>query len=290
MENNIQVQKAADISSLAGVVIVSLSALTAYNIGEKFNHNYMENNIQVQKAADISSLAGVVIVSLSALTAYNIGEKFNHNILFDATIFIISLVMLILTFAIFRKVMAGLFTTISSSTANKQVQSECSQESSHQNANQDPVEEEQIPDSLERYESILVEEQLKEVKRKRDTMIAIREYVVEKTSKYLSKENISTLFRNIECIAENRVNDCQPIHSTKEAKISSPSLRHLAWNIGERLGVSRRDRAIFIKSSFPYELRNADIEYLEANLRVNVPCDIPIDVPDKGDFHFHNNT
>ena len=52
----------------------------------------MENNIQVQKAADISSLAGVVIVSLSALTAYNIGEKFNHNILFDTTIFIISLV------------------------------------------------------------------------------------------------------------------------------------------------------------------------------------------------------
>lgn len=245
----------------------------------------MENNIQVQKAADISSLVGVVIVSLSALTAYNIGEKFNHNILFDATIFIICLVMLILTFAIFRKVMAGLFTTTSSSTTNKQVQSEYTQESNHQNANQDPV-----PDSLERYESILVEEQLKEVKRKRDTMIAIREYVVEKTSKYLSKENTSTLFQNIECIAENRINDCQPIHSTKEAKISSPSLRHLAWNIGERLGVSRRDRAIFIKSSFPYELRNADIEYLEANLRVNVPCDIPIDVPDKGDFHFHNNT
>ena len=98
--------------------------------------------------------------SLLALTAYNIGEKFNHNILFDATIFIISLVMLILTFAIFRKAMAGLFTTTSSSTTNKQVQSECSQESSHQNANQDPVEEEQISDSLERYESILVEEQL----------------------------------------------------------------------------------------------------------------------------------
>lgn len=114
----------------------------------------MENNIQVQKAADISSLAGVAIVSLSALTAYNIGEKFNHNILFDATIFIISLVMLILTFAIFRKVMAGLFTTTSSSTTNKQVQSECSQESSHQNANQDSLEEEQIPDSLERSVSL----------------------------------------------------------------------------------------------------------------------------------------
>ena len=43
----------------------------------------MENNVQVQKTADISSLVGVVIVSLSALTAYNLGEKFNHYILFD---------------------------------------------------------------------------------------------------------------------------------------------------------------------------------------------------------------
>ena len=44
----------------------------------------MENNVQVQKTADISSLVCVVIVSLSALTAYNLGEKFNHYILFDA--------------------------------------------------------------------------------------------------------------------------------------------------------------------------------------------------------------
>ena len=188
----------------------------------------MENNIQVQKAADISSLAGVVIVSLSALTAYNIGEKFNHNILFDATIFIISLVMLILTFAIFRKVMAGFLRQSQVVLQISKYKANVRKESSHQNANQNPVEEKQIPDSLERYESILVEEQLKEVKRKRDTMIAIREYVVEKTSKYLSKENISTLFQNIECIAENRVNDCQPIHSTKEAKISSPLFKTLS--------------------------------------------------------------
>ena len=38
----------------------------------------MENNVQVQKTADISSLVGVVIVSLSSLTAYNILEKFNN--------------------------------------------------------------------------------------------------------------------------------------------------------------------------------------------------------------------
>ena len=34
----------------------------------------MENNVQVQKTADISSLVCVVIVSLSALTAYNLGN------------------------------------------------------------------------------------------------------------------------------------------------------------------------------------------------------------------------
>ena len=142
----------------------------------------MENNVQVQKTADISSLVCVVIVSLSALTAYNLGEKFNHYILFDATIFIISLVMLILTFAVFRKVMAGLYKSISNSAISKQVQSNCSQEVSSDNSitETQPVILEQMPDSLEKYESILVEEQLKEVKRKRDTMIAIREYVVEK--------------------------------------------------------------------------------------------------------------
>ena len=94
----------------------------------------MENNVQVQKTADISSLVGVVIVSLSALTAYNLGEKFNHYILFDVTIFIISLVMLILTFAVFRKVMAGLYKSISNSAINEQVQSNCSQEVSSDNS------------------------------------------------------------------------------------------------------------------------------------------------------------
>ena len=87
----------------------------------------MENNVQVQKTADISSLVCVVIVSLSALTAYNLGEKFNHYILFDATIFIISLVMLILTFAVFRKVMAGLYKSISNSAINEHVQSNLKQ-------------------------------------------------------------------------------------------------------------------------------------------------------------------
>lgn len=44
---------------------------------------------------------------------------------------------------------------------------------------------------------------------------------------------------------------------------------------------------IFIKKSFPYELVNATLEYLKLNLRDNVSSQIPIDVPDKGDYRFH---
>lgn len=52
-------------------------------------------------------------------------------------------------------------------------------------------------------------------------MIAIREYVVEKTSKYLSKENISTLFQNIECIAETGLMIvCQSIQLKKQNQFS----------------------------------------------------------------------
>ena len=64
-------------------------------------------------------------------------------------------------------------------------------------------------------------------------------------------------------------------------------LRHLSWNIGERLGIPHRERAVFIKASFPVELQNASIEYLEANLRDTVPSYIRIDVPDEGDYRFH---
>jgi hypothetical protein len=49
-------------------------------------------------------------------------------------------------------------------------------------------------------------------------------------------------------------------------------------------------RAVFIKESFPYELENASIEYLRLNLRDQVASQIPIDVPEKGDYRFHLET
>ena len=140
---------------------------------------------------------------------------------------------------------------------------------------------------LNKYDSILVELKKKEIERQVEIMDAIREYVTVKTAPYLSKEDIATLIFNIEYMAYDQPESYKPIRSNIDNPLRSSGLRHLAWNVGERLGVPLAKRAVFIKKSFPYELVNATLEYLRLNLRDNVPSQIPIDVPDKGDYRFH---
>lgn len=140
---------------------------------------------------------------------------------------------------------------------------------------------------LNKYDSILVELKKREIERQVEIMDAIREYVTVKTAPYLSKENIATLISNIEFMAYDQPDSYKPIRSNIDNPLRSPGLRHLAWNVGERLGIPLAKRAAFIKASFPYELVNATHEYLRLNLRDHVTSQIPIDVPDKGDYRFH---
>ena len=157
-----------------------------------------------------------------------------------------------------------------------------------QQSNQDTVNSDCLKDShLNKYDSILVELKKKETERQAEIMDAIREYVTVKTAPYLSKEDIATLISNIEYMAYDQPESYKPIRSNIDNPLRSPGLRHLAWNVGERLGVPLAKRAVFIKESFPYELVNATLEYLKLNLRDNVSSQIPIDVPDKGDYRFH---
>lgn len=158
-------------------------------------------------------------------------------------------------------------------------------------SNQEPV----IPDCsneshLEKYDSILEELKEKELKRQVKVMDAIREYVTIKTTPYLSKEAIATLISNIEYMACDQPELYKPIRSNIDNPLRSPGLRHLAWNVGERLRVPLVKRAVFIKASFPYELESASHEYLRLNLRDQVASQIPIDVPEKGDYRFHLET
>ena len=151
---------------------------------------------------------------------------------------------------------------------------------------------EQTNDSvIDNYDTLLENIKKKEAERQVEVMNAIREYVTIKTAPYLSKEAISILISNIEYMACGRYDLYKPIRSNIDNPLKSPGLRHLAWNIGERLGMCLYfKRAEFIKASFPHELTNATLEYLKLNLRDNVSSQIPIDVPDKGDFRFHLET
>lgn len=146
------------------------------------------------------------------------------------------------------------------------------------------------PSVLDNYNAMLENFKKKEAERQVKIMDTIREYVTIKTAPYLSKEAIATLIVNIEYMACDHPNLYKPIRSNIDNPLRSPGLRHLAWNVGERLNVPLVKRAEFIKASFPHELVNATLEYLRLNLRDTVTSQIPIDVPDEGDFRFHLDT
>lgn len=141
---------------------------------------------------------------------------------------------------------------------------------------------------IDKYEVLQKEMEEQNTKRKLLIMEAVREYVTYTVAPYLKKEDVLILLENINCMAIGHTSSYKSIRSDLNNPLRSPDLRHLAWNIGERLGISNRERAIFIKASFPFELRDATVEYLERNLRDVIPASIPIDRPAKGDYKFNS--
>ena len=141
---------------------------------------------------------------------------------------------------------------------------------------------------IDKYEALQREMEEQNTKRKLLIMEAVREYVTYTVAPYLKKEDVLILLENINCMAIGHTSSYKSIRSDLNNPLRSPDLRHLAWNIGERLGISNRERAIFIKASFPFELRDATVEYLEKNLRDVIPASIPIDRPAKGDYKFNS--
>lgn len=141
---------------------------------------------------------------------------------------------------------------------------------------------------LDKYAMLQENIEKENIKRKVLIMEAIREYVTNTVAPYLKKEDVLILLENINCMAIGHTSSYKSIRSDLNNPLRSPDLRHLAWNIGERLGIPNRERAIFIKASFPFELRDATVEYLERNLRDVIPASIPIDRPAKGDYKFNS--
>lgn len=136
------------------------------------------------------------------------------------------------------------------------------------------------------YEKCLKEHNEKIAERKKLIFEEITKYCFFILPPFLSKEDISILLENINYLITGRPDLYKRIRSNADNPLKTADIRHLGCNLRTRLDVSKRDITIFLKATFPYELRDASIETIERNLRDTVPSTIKIDIPDAGDYHF----
>ncbi|MBO5627763.1 MAG: hypothetical protein J5965_01625 [Aeriscardovia sp.] len=121
--------------------------------------------------------------------------------------------------------------------------------------------------------------------RHQQVMNAIHDYLYNVLAPYMKGEDIDTLFQNIELWQYSA--DVSLCPTMTNGKLTTLDLRHLVWNVGERLKWSGEQRAIFAKQSFPHEFQDSDISSIRRNLRQQGDCIIKIDIPGKHDFTFH---
>ena len=141
-------------------------------------------------------------------------------------------------------------------------------------------------DYMDNYEVRIAEIERKKAERQADIKRVIHEYTTFVMTEFLSKEDLEILHENIEYFAHGQSDLYKPIRSKVDNSLHSIDLMHFVWNIGERLSISLIDRATFIHTIFPYELKDASIKYLSKNLRTCGVCKIALDIPKTGDYHF----
>lgn len=139
---------------------------------------------------------------------------------------------------------------------------------------------------MDNYEVRVAEIERRKAERQADIKRVIHEYTTFVMTEFLSKEDLEILHENIEYFAHGQSDLYKPIRSKVDNSLRSIDLMHFVWNIGERLGISLIDRATFIHTIFPHELKDASIKYLAKNLRTCGVCKIALDIPKTGDYHF----
>ena len=141
-------------------------------------------------------------------------------------------------------------------------------------------------DYMDNYEVRAAEIEREKAERQADIKRVIHEYTTFVMTEFLSKEDLEILHENIEYFAHGQSDLYKPIRSRLDNPLRSIDLMHFVWNIGERLNISLIDRATFIHTIFPHELKDASIKYLAKNLRTCGVCKIALDIPKTGDYHF----
>lgn len=141
-------------------------------------------------------------------------------------------------------------------------------------------------DYMDNYDVRIAEIERKKAERQANIKRVIHEYTTFVMTEFLSKEDLEILHENIKYFAHGQFDLYKPIRSKVDNSLRSIDLMHFVWNIGERLGISLIDRATFIHTIFPHELKDASIKYLAKNLRTCGVCKIALDIPKTGDYHF----
>ena len=141
-------------------------------------------------------------------------------------------------------------------------------------------------DYMDNYEVRVAEIEREKAERQADIKRVIHEYTTFVMTEFLSKEDLEILHENIEYFVHGQSDLYKPIRSKVNNSLRSIDLMHFVWNIGERLGISLIDRATFIHTIFPHELKDASIKYLAKHLRTCGVCKIALDIPKTGDYHF----
>ena len=142
-----------------------------------------------------------------------------------------------------------------------------------------------IPTTNERMQHIRDRHLQEQIALRQQIMNSIHDYLYHILPPYMKDDDIETLFHNVNLWQYSQETPLSP--TLTNGKLSTLDLRHLAWNVGERLKWGGEKRALFIKQSFPNELRDSDISSIRRNLRQQGDCIIKIDVPDKHDYQFH---
>ena len=236
----------------------------------------------------IYAFVGTAILAISLVVAMYVGNDFHQSLFVESIIFVGSNILLWAIFISMVNYPYELMTIGSNSKTKKNVV-----EAEPATEQEQPLSQtESAQYSHEDYAKCVEaqEKEAQEIKEKRTR--AVLDYVHRTMSRFLYEED---LYKVIEAVKEWS-NDTKytptAINRFKETVENIP-LRHVVWNIAERLG--KRDytmamRIAFVKALFPKPFEGLDYSTLK-NLKA--PCSndmIPIDEPANGGHDFHDVT
>lgn len=135
------------------------------------------------------------------------------------------------------------------------------------------------------------DKRLQELAEQKETILrTIHEYLIHVVTPYLRNHSVDQIYNNI--LRFNEGNNQMMIPVEFSGQLTTIDIRHLGWNIGERLGWSGSDRAAFIKQCFPKELDGWEVDTIRRTLRQKGNSIIELDVPsnDSPEFMTINHT